>query len=78
LVDVVLLTRNFNIDKKRMAESLKRTFKLRKTHSIPGELSPPPAAWGNPFSELATESELKLDLAGAFAHLKGFYESITK
>ena len=45
-----------------MSESLKRTFKLRKTHSVPGELSPPPAAWGKTFSELADESELKLDL----------------
>jgi hypothetical protein len=78
LVDIVLLTRNFNINKERMAESLKRTFKLRKTHSIPDELSTPPAAWGDSFSELADETELKLDLAGAFAHLKGFYENIIK
>ena len=78
LVDIVLLTRSFKINKERMAASLKRTFKLRKTHSIPGELSSPPAAWGKTFSELADESELKLDLAGAFTHLKEFYENITK
>ena len=78
LVDIVLLTRNFKINKERMAESLKRTFKLRKTHSIPGELSPPPAAWGKTFSELADESELKLDLDGAFTYLKEFYENIAK
>jgi hypothetical protein len=76
LVDIVLLTRNFKINKKRMADSLKRIFKLRKTHSIPGELTPPPAAWGKKFSELADESELKLDLAGAFSLLKVFYENI--
>jgi hypothetical protein len=78
LVDIVLLTRNFKINKERMADSLKRTFKFRKTHSIPGKLSPPPAAWGNTFSELADESELKLELATAFSHLKDFYENITK
>jgi hypothetical protein len=78
LVDIVLLTRNFKINKERMADSLKRTFKLRKTHSIPGELSPPPAAWENTFSELADKSELKLELATAFSHLKDFYENITK
>ena len=76
LVDIVLLTRNFKINKERMADSLKRTFKLRKTHSIPTELSPPPATWGKTFSELADESELKLDLAEAFTYLKEFYESI--
>jgi len=61
-----------------MSDSLKRTFKLRKTHSIPGELSPPPAAWERAFSELAQESELNLELDGAFAHLKHYYENITK
>jgi len=76
LVDIVLLTRNFKINKERMADSLKRTFKLRKTHSIPTELSPPPATWGKTFSALADESELKLDLAEAFTYLKEFYESI--
>ena len=77
LVDIVLLTRNFKIYKERMADSLKRTFKLRATHSLPAGLSPPPAAWGNRFSALADESKLKLDLAGAFTHMKEFYESIT-
>ena len=76
LVDIVLLTRNFKINRERMADSLKRTFKLRATHSIPAELSWPPAAWGNRFSALADESKLKLDLTGAFTLLKEFYESI--
>ncbi|MBN2187989.1 MAG: nucleotidyl transferase AbiEii/AbiGii toxin family protein [Chitinispirillaceae bacterium] len=35
LVDIVLLSRNFTINRKRMADSLKRTFRLRATHSIP-------------------------------------------
>jgi hypothetical protein len=78
LVDIVLLSRNFNINKERMADSLKRTFKLRKTHSIPGELSPPPATWERAFSDLAKESEIKLELDGAFEHLKHFYENIEK
>jgi hypothetical protein len=76
LADIVLLTRNFTINNERMSDSLKRTFKLRATHSLPAELSPPPAAWGNRFSALADEIKLKLDLAGAFTHLKEFYESI--
>ena len=76
LVDIVLLTRNFKINRERMADSLKRTFKLRATHSIPAELSLPPAAWGDRFSALADESKLKLDLTGAFTLLKEFYESI--
>jgi hypothetical protein len=44
LVDIVLLTRNFKINKEQMADSLQRTFKLRKTHPLPRELSAPPAA----------------------------------
>ena len=78
LIDIVLLSRSFKIDKERMSESLKRTFKLRKTHSVPRELSPPPAAWGKTFSELADESELKLDLDGAFTYLKEFYKKIAR
>jgi hypothetical protein len=78
LVDIVLLTKNFTINKEQMADSLKRTFKLRKTHSLPIELSQPPADWEETFLELANESKLKLDLAGAFKHLKDFYGAITK
>jgi hypothetical protein len=77
LVDIVLLTRHFKINPERMAAALNRTFKLRKTHSLPGELSPPPAAWGKIFLELANESELKMDIAGAFAQLNEFHESLT-
>ncbi len=73
LVDIVLLTQNFKVNPGRMAASLSRTFKIRKTHSIPTELRPPPAAWENVFSRLAGESELKIDLSDAFAHLKDFY-----
>ena len=74
LVDIILLTGNFKINKERLAESLKSTFKLRKTHSIPTDLSSPPAAWGKTFLTLAEESNLKMDLSEAFEHLKEFYE----
>ncbi len=78
LVDIVLLTRKFKINKERVADSLKRTFKLRKTHPLPGELSLPPAAWKKAFSELAEESGLKVELGAAFLQVKEFYEKIMK
>lgn len=78
LVDIIILTRNFNISKERMSASLRSTFKLRKTHSIPVELSPPPPAWKKAFSELASESELNLDLAGAFTNFEDLYKNIVK
>jgi hypothetical protein len=43
---------------------------------LPGELSPPPVAWEKAFSELAKETELKLDLPAAFLLLKDFYGNI--
>jgi hypothetical protein len=78
LVDIVLLTRNFKINKERMRDSLKQTFKIRKTQFIPNELSQPPESWITVFTKLSKECELEMDLAGAFAHLKEFYENITK
>jgi len=78
LVDIVLLTRNFKINKERMLDSLKQTFKIRKTRSIPSELSQPPESWTTVFTKLSKECELEMDLAEAFAHLKVFYENITK
>jgi hypothetical protein len=78
LVDIVLLTRNFKINKERMIESLKSTFKLRRTHAIPGELSAPPAAWERAFSELAKGSKIEFELDEAFEYLKQFFKNILK
>jgi hypothetical protein len=78
LVDIILLTQNFKINKERMAESLKRTFKLRGTHAIPGELSAPPAAWERAFSQLAQESKIELELDKAFEHFKQFFKEYSK
>jgi hypothetical protein len=61
-----------------MIESLKSTFKLRRTHAIPGELSAPPAAWERAFSELAKGSKIEFELDEAFEYLKQFFKNILK
>jgi hypothetical protein len=78
LVDIILLSQSFKINKERMVESLKRTFKLRGTHAIPGELSSPPLAWEQAFSELAKGSKIEFNLNGAFEYFKKFFENILK
>lgn len=53
LVDLVLIAQLFAIDAKRLHADITQVFSKRASHSVPGRLSSPPAAWNVSFRQLA-------------------------
>lgn len=55
LVDLVLLVEDGVPADRRLVDSVKHVFAVRRTHPMPTALGPPPAAWQQPFEVLANE-----------------------
>lgn len=75
LVDMVLLIRG-GLNAVRLISAIRKTFKRRGTHDIPGQLVSPPADWAGPFSELAGECNLPTDIATGFGEVAAFVVSL--
>jgi hypothetical protein len=73
LVDMALLILRFDLDVERLRQAAVVTFSRRDSHNVPEVLTHPPADWGRPFAALAEETDLKMDVAQAFATLEQFH-----
>ncbi len=76
LVDLVLLIEKVKLDESRLGKSIRETFKRRKTHVIPTTLTPPPALWSVPFSEMAEGCGLDADIHKHFTAVERFYQRL--
>lgn len=76
LIDMVLLTRIRPLDLHAFKSSLDQVFTVRKTHTLPRKLEPPPIQWHGPYDELARECSLSLSLGDAFAEVVKIRHSI--
>jgi predicted nucleotidyltransferase component of viral defense system len=76
LIDMVLLIRGQNLDKKKVVAAIRATFSKRATHDVPIELDPPPPAWGPVFDALAKECGLAMKLAEGFAVIQEFTRTL--
>lgn len=76
LVDLVLLIERAQLDKVRLANSIRETFGRRKTHDIPAVLMSPPVSWSVPFSELASECRLDSNIDQRFALVDQFFTEL--
>jgi len=77
LVDLVLLIERTRLDAARLPRAIRETFKRRKTHDIPSALIAPPASWFGPFSEMAAECGLDLDMEKHFGVVAQFFSKIS-
>jgi predicted nucleotidyltransferase component of viral defense system len=77
LVDLALLVGSGMMNRRRVAEALRRTFERRGTHEIPRVLPPPPADWTIPFATMAEECSLNLDAAAAFSEVARSFQQLT-
>ncbi len=67
MVDMVLLiTSSPKLNLPLVKKSLDATFKRRRTHARPDDLQAPPAAWKQPYANLARQCGLPEDLEEAF------------
>ena len=73
---MALLVRSGMMDRRRVAEALRRTFERRGTHEIPRVLHPPPADWAVPFATMAEECDLNLDAVAAFSEVARSFEQL--
>lgn len=76
LVDMTLLIKSGTLNKKRTVEAVQATFKRRKTHPVPAALAAPPAAWTEPFADLARECGLPVEIDKAFTELVEFFGAV--
>ena len=73
LIDVLLLMRMRALDLDKLNINLQTVFKVRNTHILPTQLSPPPLEWTQPYSILADECGLEKNLSLAFEEISSFY-----
>jgi predicted nucleotidyltransferase component of viral defense system len=76
LIDMVLLIRAANLDKKTTGAAVRATFTKRATHAVPQELDPPPAEWRPVFDALANECGLTMKLHEGFAVMRKFTQTL--
>ena len=76
LVDLSLLIGAGGMDKQRILDALRLTFKRRGTHELPEILIPPPADWQIPFRALAEECGLSTDIAAVVSAVQEFLEGV--
>lgn len=78
LVDMVLLMKTGKLGKEKLKKAMSATFRRRESHPVPTELKPPPGSWGTPFSSLARDCGLSVDLEQAYKLVSSFFMEIFK
>ncbi len=78
LVDMVLLFDSGTMDRARLAENIKATFRRRGTHIAPASLPEPLASWNEPFGELAAECGMDINMTEHHRRLAVFLIGILK
>ena len=76
LVDMVLLFDSGTMDRTRLSENIKATFRRRGTHEVPKTLPPPQEAWADPFGVLAAECGLNQNMGEHHQRLADFLAGI--
>jgi hypothetical protein len=75
LVDLVLILDEQQPTVEGVRQAVAVTFARRQTHSIPGEIMPPPAGWATPFAELVAECALDYTSTTAYERVLDFWQS---
>ncbi len=76
LVDLVLLIEQSRLDVVRLRNAIRETFQRRNTHEAPHALTPPPASWTRPFTEMAQECNLEPKIEKQFSKVEQFYRTL--
>ena len=71
-----MLIRMEKLNLSKLKEAIEQTFNKRQSHEMPETLEAPPEQWLVPFTNMAKECELNLDLEEAFKELQKFIKMI--
>lgn len=73
LIDMLLLIGHRKINSDTFRQTIRKVFKVRKTHSLPTSLIEPPKEWTTLYQALADECGVKQTIAQAFSQINQFY-----
>lgn len=76
LIDLVLISQQFDFRSDRLRQALVNTFEARDTHALPAELPPPPAGWETPYQKMAAETGLEARLDSGYQSATNFLNPI--
>jgi hypothetical protein len=76
LIDLVMISCEFELKAKRLLLSLKSVFDKRATHEIPTALPAPPAAWYLAYSRMANEVGLNQHVNEGYKQAQSFLDPI--
>ncbi len=76
LIDLVLISQQFDFRSDRLRQALVNTFEARDTHVLPPELPPPPADWEAPYQKMAAETGLVARLDSGYQSAANFLNPI--
>jgi hypothetical protein len=76
LVDMVLLIRGGNLERKKTAAAVRATFTRRATHEVPSKLDSPLGEWAPVFDALAKECGLAMKIEEGFQVVREFTEAL--
>jgi len=76
LVDLMLIAELSTLDAAALRQEIETIFSLRKTHTVPTALPPPPADWQAPFRRLAEEVGVPIDLRAGHREVAALLDPI--
>ncbi len=73
LIDLALLLNMKKLNTERVCHCMDQVFRIRRTHAIPTQLSPPPDNWKRPFETMAAECGILLKLDQVYEVIARYY-----
>ncbi len=76
LIDMVVIASLFPVRADRLKQALELTFAARHSHSLPGQLPPPPKDWVRAYERLASELGLDRELDAGYEAARVFLDPL--
>ena len=76
LIDLVMISSEFEFKAKRLLLSLKSVFDKRATHELPTVLPAPPATWDVAYSRMANEVGLNQHVDDGYKQVQSFLDTV--
>jgi hypothetical protein len=76
LIDLVMISAEFEFKAKRLLLSLRSVFDKRATHELPTAIPAPPGAWDKAYGRMANEVGLNQDMNDGYKQAQSFLDPV--